>query len=206
MGRYRLAIPFITKPLLSFAKGADRMRHFYSDIPGWFSFSRLYREAVMNAREPARFVEIGVWKGRSTAFLGVEIINSAKNIHLDVVDTFQGSDEAVHRQDASLHQLQEEFCRNVKPIASAIGVVRVQPSTEAARDYDDWSLDFVFIDAAHDYESVKNDIQAWKPKVKRGGILAGHDYHSEWPGVVQAVDELCPTRTVLRKQERWVVR
>ncbi|KAA5535421.1 class I SAM-dependent methyltransferase [Roseiconus nitratireducens] len=181
------------------------MRHFYSEIPGWFTFSRFYREAIASAPEPARFVEIGVWKGRSTAFLGVEILNSAKRIRLDVVDTFQGSDELVHQQDADLGRLEQAFRRNIEPVAAVIGTIRSEPSTDAALHYRDRSLDFVFIDAAHDYESVKRDIQAWKPKIKRDGILAGHDYHPEWPGVVRAVDELCPTRTVLRKQECWVV-
>lgn len=48
---------------------------------------------------------------------------------------------------------------------------------------------FVYIDAAHDYESVAADIAAWWPRVLDGGILAGHDYDATHPGVVQAVDE-----------------
>jgi hypothetical protein len=49
-------------------------------------------------------------------------------------------------------------------------------SIEAAETYLDNSLDFVFIDAAHDYDSVKQDIISWLPKVKKGGIISGHDY------------------------------
>jgi predicted O-methyltransferase YrrM len=63
-------------------------------------------------------------------------------------------------------------------------------SIEAARKFDDGSLDSVYIDALHDYESVKADIMAWRPKLKPGGILAGHDYGPHAPGVVRAVDEL----------------
>ena len=59
-----------------------------------------------------------------------------------------------------------------------------------ASRYDNASLDFCFIDADHAYESVSKDIDAWRPKVKRGGILAGHDYiHEPGFGVVQAVNE-----------------
>ncbi len=49
-------------------------------------------------------------------------------------------------------------------------------SVNAARRFDDQILDFVYIDAMHDYKSVKEDIAAWHPKVKKGGIVSGHDY------------------------------
>lgn len=49
------------------------------------------------------------------------------------------------------------------------------------------SLDMVYVDASHDYASVKEDIENWLPKVKRGGFIAGHDWHLEHFGVVRAV-------------------
>lgn len=49
-------------------------------------------------------------------------------------------------------------------------------SQDASKSFDNESLDLVYIDAAHDYENTMNDIYAWFPKVKKGGILAGHDY------------------------------
>jgi predicted O-methyltransferase YrrM len=60
-------------------------------------------------------------------------------------------------------------------------------SWDVASAVTDHSLDFAFIDASHDYESVKKDLTAWYPKIKFGGIICGHDIHSE--GVVQAVTE-----------------
>jgi predicted O-methyltransferase YrrM len=65
----------------------------------------------------------------------------------------------------------------------------------AAGQFEDKSLDFVFIDADHRYEYTKRDILAWLPKIKNGGIIAGHDYISleaerEEPDVKMAVDEL----------------
>ena len=63
-------------------------------------------------------------------------------------------------------------------------------STTVAQTFDDGSVDAVFIDADHRYEHVRADIAAWLPKVRRGGMIAGHDYESrEFPGVVQAVKE-----------------
>lgn len=72
---------------------------------------------------------------------------------------------------------------------------RRQTSKDAASSVPDGSLDFVYIDAKHDYASVKEDIALWWPKVKVGGLFAGHDYlHASSPGifdcgVTQAVDE-----------------
>lgn len=62
-------------------------------------------------------------------------------------------------------------------------------SVDAARFIVDGSLDLVFIDADHSYESVKNDIIAWLPKVRVGGVICGHDYEYKI-GVVQAVEEI----------------
>jgi predicted O-methyltransferase YrrM len=50
-------------------------------------------------------------------------------------------------------------------------------SVDGANQFTNESIDLVYIDAAHDYENVKKDITAWLPKVKVGGVLAGHDYH-----------------------------
>ena len=64
------------------------------------------------------------------------------------------------------------------------------PSVEAARRFPDESLDFVMIDGAHDYKSVRADVRAWFPKVKRGGLLAGDD--ADWPEVLISVHETIP--------------
>lgn len=59
----------------------------------------------------------------------------------------------------------------------------------AARLVPDGWADFVFIDAAHSYRAVCDDIADWLPKVKPGGWFGGHDYHPKFPGVIRAVDE-----------------
>ena len=63
-------------------------------------------------------------------------------------------------------------------------------SWDAAVNFADESIDFVFIDADHSYESVKKDIEAWLPKIRKNGIISGHDYGNGNPSEVkQAVDE-----------------
>jgi hypothetical protein len=63
-------------------------------------------------------------------------------------------------------------------------------SVASADLFEDESLDFVFIDAGHSYGEVKRDIEAWFPKVRKGGIVSGHDYVAYQDfGVIEAVDE-----------------
>jgi len=168
------------------------MEHFYTKIEGWFRAADLYRAMVAEANEPACFVEIGAWKGRSTAFMAVEILNSGKRIDFHVVDWFKGSDEPAHRADVDVRagRLAEVFFVNLAPVRDTI-TVHAMTSVEAASLFADQSLDFVFIDAAHDHASVRADISAWLPKVRPGGVLAGDDY-GVFPGVERAVRELLP--------------
>ena len=65
-------------------------------------------------------------------------------------------------------------------------------SMDAVKDFKDESLDFVYIDAHHGYDYVKEDIREWTKKVRKGGIVSGHDYYimkSGNDGVVRAVNE-----------------
>ena len=85
--------------------------------------------------------------------------------------------------------LYKEFLENMKPIISVINPIRMT-SVDASQLYENNSLDFVFIDASHKYNDVKDDIEHWFPKVRKGGMLAGDDL--SWPGVGKAVKELLP--------------
>lgn len=185
-----------------------QMPHFSQHIDGWFNYQDLYSRVVANSPSPGKFVEVGSWLGKSAAFLGVEIVNSGKQIQLDIVDHFKGS-----RNEPSNHALAKKtnlagLCvNNLRPLwctgenkdpytrkDNVLKVVR-KPSSEAAELYEDGSLDFVFIDAGHTYSEVKEDIKLWARKVKPGGLLAGHDYSKHFPGVIKAVKELLPNHS-----------
>ncbi len=71
------------------------------------------------------------------------------------------------------------------------------------------SIDLVFIDGNHDYDFVKEDIELWLPKVRSGGILAGHDYDlrgERFSGVKRAVDELLGSNISIGKDSVWLYR
>ncbi len=133
-------------------------------------------------------VELGAWKGRSSAFLVVEAKNKSPNIKINIVDTWLGSKEHTDEMKDNLYQ---KFKSNMARLDGLYKEHRMT-TNEAVPLFEDASLDGVFIDADHSYEAVKLDIQNWMPKVRKGGILAGHDYTSAWPGVIRAVDEILP--------------
>lgn len=170
------------------------MKHFYKNIQGWFQASRLYSEMVEQAEDGATFVEVGAWKGRSTAYMATEIANSGKQISFHTVDWFKGSNEPAHHADPIVQngKLYEHFCENIRPVRHLVNVLQMS-STEGAQMFADNSLDFVFLDGAHDYDSVVADILAWYPKLKPGGVLAGDDFMMPpFPGVTKAVRKALP--------------
>ena len=166
------------------------LNHVYINFDGWFHAVSLYKKMVEAAPdEGAHFVEVGSWQGQSTAYMAVEIANSGKAIRFDAVDHFNGDAETaafMPRRRPLLEIFIDNLHRHalfeyVRPI--------VAESTRAALLYDDCSLDFVYLDASHDYESVKADIMAWWPKIKVGGILAGDDFSEYHKGLRRAVKE-----------------
>lgn len=162
------------------------MKHFYKDIQNWFNYERVFDMAIEMAKDGSKFVEIGVWKGGSTAYMGVEILKSGKKIEYDAIDTFEGSKE--HGVVVGLY---EEAVHNLKPLLdlNVVNLIKGH-SQDIVSKYTDETLDFCFIDGSHEYDDVKKDILAYLPKVKTGGILAGHDYDAIWGGVIKAVDEI----------------
>ena len=116
--------------------------------------------------------------------MAVEIINSGKNIKFDCIDHWEGSEEHNDNDKVNLETLYEDFLENIKPVKGAIGPVRAN-SLDASRLYKPNSLDFIFIDASHDEESVKADLAFWMPRLKDNGVIAGDDINNE--GVANAV-------------------
>lgn len=169
---------------------ADVRPHYFQSVPGWCDYDDYYATLVAALPSGARVVEVGGWKGQSAACMGIEIANSGKAIRYDVVDTWEGSDEPIHQADLDVvaGTLYDAFLRHIEPIREYVTPVRMA-SVEAAATYADASLDAVFLDGAHDTDSVIADCQAWWPKVKPGGVLAGHD--ANWESVQRGVHAVC---------------
>lgn len=186
------------------------MKHFYQNIQGWFNYQGIYSDIVKKLPNRAHIVEIGAWKGCSTSYLAVEIINSGKQITLDVIDLWNGDADGPKSYDITKEYLNlqkdvlTEFKRNLSSVLSIINLNQIL-SIKAAQFYCDQSLDFVFIDASPEYECVKQDINAFLPKIKSGGFIGGHDYNpNSFPGVIKAVNEKF-TNNVKIIGDSWLV-
>ena len=168
----------------------------HADIKGWFDagIAKLYSEMVWGFPANSIFVEVGACFGKSTAYMCEQINLAEKPISFYTVDIWQNNDHFLH------------FQRNMIAcgVNSLVKPVRA-PSTLAALQFLDKSLDFVFIDACHKYNSVKNDILAWLPKMKPGATLAGHDYGApQCQGVQKAVDEIIGKKNYEVWKTTWV--
>lgn len=69
-------------------------------------------------------------------------------------------------------------------------------SREALNNFEDGSVDFIYIDALHTYDEVMEDMISWWKKLKVGGVMGGHDYCHYQPGVIKAVNEFVEKNTL----------
>jgi predicted O-methyltransferase YrrM len=157
-------------------------------IQGWMKPPELafLQELAAAVPENGRVVEIGSWKGRSTVAI-CSALEAVPGARITAVDTFEGdSSTASVVGEIDTSGLYDAFRENTREFPF-LDVVRGQ-SLAAAATFADGSIDWLFVDADHTYESVRADIAGWAPKVRPGGLFSGHDFGA-WPGVTQAVLE-----------------
>jgi cephalosporin hydroxylase len=168
----------------------------HPEIPGWSDdIIPYYQGLTEQLPRNAVMVEVGVAHGRSLVYMAERlVVLGREDVELWGVDFWPGHE---------VRKIQATLARFGRPnVTDMIRLVRCD-GVRAARLFDDHSIDVVFEDSDHTKEGVSRTINAWLPKVKRGGILAGHDYsRADWPGVVEAVDDILgcsvahPTRSV----------
>lgn len=120
--------------------------------------------------------------------IGVDPFSEAAEAEADFERSQEGrrrSEE--HRRRITPRSMYDTVSASYAQYGSRARLLR-KVSLDAARDLGDEgvSLDAVFIEAAHDFEDVRQDLQAWAPLVKVGGIVAGHNYDLNAPGVRRA--------------------
>jgi hypothetical protein len=147
------------------------------------------------------FVEIGAKEGRTTGHI-LKTIPDSRVIAIDPWITQEPNGDPTREtyKDWDFSAIEAEFWANVGENKERCEMLRMT-SAEAADDFQNEAhfgsnkmggyqqADLIFIDALHDYESVKQDIELWWRRVRIGGMLALHDFNHQWPGVERAVAE-----------------
>ena len=193
----------------------NRRMHWH-EIEGWFQWRSAQEEAARHFPNDSFFVEVGTYLGRSLCSLVEVAERHGKTFNLIGIDTCRGSGpEGARNQnyhEAAVTRGNGTFAgalhKNILDCgyADAIALI-IADSVNASRLFSDASLDWVHLDARHDYVSVKTDIKSWLPKVKSGGWISGDDYDNvKWPEVVRAVSDLLPgARPWSIQQWRWII-
>jgi predicted O-methyltransferase YrrM len=150
-------------------------------LPGRsLKLQRIFSETI---GDPKLGAEIGVQFGKN-AFA---MLTFYPSLHLQLVDCYDDSICRAHPR-FSAAEVQTNAVARLSSFSNRV-VWSITKSFVAAELIKNKSLDYVFIDAGHDYNSVKVDIESWRWKVRDGGLLLGHDFNKRFPGVRQAVME-----------------
>jgi ubiquinone/menaquinone biosynthesis C-methylase UbiE len=165
--------------------------------------SELYERGLKDLIEdfgPAtnkRMVEIGCFIGESTTIFAQyfgEVI---------AVDPFMsGYDPNDSTSHLDFNEVYPEFLRRTSEYPN-IKTIRLT-SDSAVELLGDEIFDLIYIDGLHTYEQVKKDITNYKPLIKKGGAIAGHDYHPNWKGVIDAVNESFGSPDKVYADSSWI--
>jgi len=163
------------------------MEHFYQNIDGWFSYEYLYKDMVAQAEDNSLFVEIGSFKGKSSAYMAVEIANSQKQIQFECIDPMEiNIGEWACSEDEARGYSEEGFHERMAPVNGYYKLNKMA-SDEASKLYEDGSIDFLMIDGDHSYDAVYKDIINFLPKMRSGGLITGDDAYD--PRVKKALED-----------------
>ena len=164
----------------------------WDDIKGWTDehLLRIYDAAVAAAQPGDTLVEVGVAYGRSLAYLAQMAILAEKAVRILGVDVWEGNTPDAGPNNLFIMQAEciSEMQRHAPHAYERVTLIK-GPSTDVATSIVSGRPSFVFIDASHAYPDVLADIAAWTPRLREGGVIAGHDHSPSYPGVERAVSE-----------------
>lgn len=144
----------------------------------WTKSNRVTLVEILKELNFTKGAEVGVEKGKFSEYM----LKNIPNLHLICVDPW--APYHVNTQDRE-DRFYEETLERLKGLDAE--VMRM-PSIDASRKIANNSLDFVYIDALHDFDSVMVDMILWYPKVRTGGVFCGHDFFNHYQfGVIDAV-------------------
>ena len=174
-----------------------RLGNDWSTVPGYFNYWPFYDSIAQGIPDGSDVCEVGCWLGRSSIYLAQRLKALGKHrVKIHVVDTFKGEAYVPeHAGVVAAHggSIRAAFERNTERCGVAeMFTIHEGESHKMAPSVPD-GLAFCWIDAAHDYESVKADLIAYGPKISQQGVFSGHD--AQCDGVSRAVAECIKART-----------
>jgi len=132
----------------------------------------LYELVRENFKEDFKIAEIGSFQGVSTMLFSL-FVDTVYSV--DCYDYVVPETGRIPSHDQLFVDAETLFIERTKDIKNIVKIRKT--SKEASNDFGDGTLDAVYIDAEHDPVSVRTDVNSWKSKVKKGGILCGHDFY-----------------------------
>lgn len=140
--------------------------------------------------------EIGVGSGKNSAAM-CKSIPGLKLICVDPWAKIALSPEGQRVKEITTEHAQARYEKAKGKLAPYDVTLKRMTSMEAVREIESESLDFVYIDGLHDFNSVMLDIINWSTKVRPGGIIAGHDYFTFYSsGVIRAVNSYTAAHSI----------
>lgn len=164
-------------------------------IEGWMQPAELQWLAEQ-AQSSKVIVEVGSYLGRSTRALA----DNTQAI-LIAVDDFYGPRDTTEIKRFERQTIFQRFVKNLEDSRCAQSKqlivwphdhTDITPKLIAATFGAEFRPDFIFIDGHHEYVNVHHDISVWYPFLADGGLICGHDYSTQYPGLVEAVNKLLP--------------
>lgn len=153
--------------MFDFNKATENVGGWLTEAEGLSLYNTARKIKTGNA-----IIEIGSWKGKSTICLG-NGSRDGNRVKIFAIDPHIGSSEH-HKMFGEIDTF-EEFKQNIIKAGIAEFVEPIRNTSENAAKNFNQSIEFVFIDSAHEYKYVKLDFRLWFPKVMSGGVLAFHD-------------------------------
>lgn len=138
--------------------------------------------------QPVKVAELGVFKG-----LNAERFLSMLNVQeLCLVDLWITPQNLIGKYDYDVFY--KDVCGRFKNFPN-VTIIKNDTSSTASQ-YPDEYFDIVYVDADHEYNGCKKDIESWLPKIKKGGYMVGHDYFRA-EGVKKAVNEIFSNNEII---------
>jgi len=173
---------------------------FHNDSPNVFFYGFIHMLAELRSiiRPGSKMIEIGSYMGESTMLFACTQLFS----EINTIEPFVGEEEFNQLFNYDWKYIKEQFICNTRYHRETIKL-HEGLSYNLADKFQDSAFDFIYIDGSHKEEDIERDLQLFLPKLKPGGIIAGHDYVEAWPGVIRAVNNKIGTPDMVFEDTSW---